>query len=335
MNEKRTYTHLTACERYHTEVQLKQGISLSKIAAAMGRHKSTLSRELKRNLAEAGDYCHRLAQDLAERRHADKPKAVKMDDALRVEIASCILQRWSPEQISGRLKLEGKPYVSHETIYRHLLADKAAGGVLYKNLRHQAKPYRKRYGTPEGRGKIPGRVDIAERPAIVDAKTRLGDWEADTVIGKGHRGVLVTLTERVSRLTLALPVPRKEAAGVKKAIVALLEPFKDWVHTVTFDNGLEFAQHQAVAEALDCKTFFARPYHSWERGLNENHNGLLRQYFPKRSPLDSVDKREVDQAVGELNHRPRKTLGYRTPWEVFKATAGWDDKDWASVALMT
>lgn len=335
MNEKRTYTHLTQCERYHTEVQLQQGISLSKIAAAMGRHKSTLSRELKRNVAAAEDYCHRLAQDLAERRHADKPKAVKMDDALRVEVASRILQRWSPEQISGRLKLEGKPTVSHETIYRYLLDDKAAGGEPYKNLRHQAKPYRKRYGKPDGRGKIPGRVDIAERPPVVEQKTRLGDWEADTVIGKGHQGVLVTLTERVSKLNLAIPVPRKEAAPVKEAIVSLLRPFKDWVHTLTFDNGLEFAQHQAVAKALACQTYFARPYHSWERGLNENHNGLLRQYFPKRSPLDKVEKQDVDNAISELNHRPRKTLGYRTPWEVFKELAGWNDKDWPGVALMT
>lgn len=335
MNKTHTYTHLTQCERYHIEVQLKQGVSLGGIAKGMGRDKSTLSRELKRNGSVSADYCHRMAQGLAGQRHAEKPKAVKLDEHLAGEIDRLIGQRWSPEQISGRLKLKGKPYVSHETIYRYLLDDKASGGELYKNLRHQAKPYRKRYGKPDGRGKIPGRVDIAERPPVVDEKSRLGDWEADTVIGKGHKGVLVTLTERVSKLNLAIPVPRKEAALVKEGIVAMLEPFKDWVHTLTFDNGLEFARHEAVAEALECKTYFARPYHSWERGLNENHNGLLRQYFPKRSPLDGVDKEEVDKVVSELNHRPRKTLGYRTPWEVFKEMAGWNDADLGGVALIT
>lgn len=157
---------------------------------------------------------YQAAQAMAKRRHIEKPKAIKMDESLRAEVDSLIHQRWSPEQIRGRLKLEDKLYVSHETIYRYLLNDKEAGGQLYKNLRHQAKPYRKRYGKPDKRGKIAGRVDISERPDVVDAKVRLGDWEADQVIGKGHQGVLVTLTERVSKLNLAFPVPRKEASLV-------------------------------------------------------------------------------------------------------------------------
>jgi len=328
-----TYNHLTQEERYHIETLRKQKVSLSKIATGMGRHKSTLSRELRRNQGQRG-YRYQQAQRKALQRHQEKPKAVKMDAELRGEIAMRLEQRWSPEQISGRLKLEGKMSVSHETIYRFVLKNKQTGGHLYTHLRHQAKPYRKRYGKCDARGIIPGRVDIAERPPVVDEKSRLGDWEADTVIGKGHKGVLVTLTERVSKLSLAIPVPRKEAVLVKDAIVAALKPFKTWVHTLTFDNGLEFAQHHEVAKALGCLTFFARPYHSWERGLNENHNGLLRQYFPKCSPLDGVTKKEVDKAVEEMNHRPRKGLGYRTPWEVFKEMAGWESQDWLGVALM-
>lgn len=329
-----TYTHLTQEERYPIELLRKQKVSLSKIAHGMGRHKSTLSRELRRNQGQRG-YRHQQAQRKALHRHHDKPKAVKLDAAMRNEITSRIKQRWSPEQISGRLTQEGKKSVSPETIYRFLLADKAAGGELFMQLRPQAKPYRKRYGKHDYRGTIPGRVDIDQRPTRVAEKTRLGDWEADTVIGKGHRGVLVTLTERVSKLNLAIVVPRKEAALVKNAVIAALKPFKDWVRTITFDNGREFCHHQAVAEALDCQTYFAKPYHSWERGLNENHNGLLRQYFPKQSPLDNVAQQEVDAAVNALNHRPRKALGYRMPWAVFSEMASLDSHDLSGVALMT
>lgn len=329
-----TYTHLTQEERYHIETLRKQKVSLSKIAAGMGRNKSTLSRELRRNQGQRG-YRYQQAQRKALRRHREKPKAVKLDEGLRSEIASRIEQRWSPEQIGGRLKWEGKKSVSHETIYRFVLADRKAGGRLYTHLRHQAKPYRKRYGKRDARGVIPGRVDIARRPVIVAEKTRLGDWEADTVIGKGHRGVLVTLTERVSKLNLAVCVPRKEAIAVKDAIVTALKPLQAWVQTLTFDNGREFCQHQAVAAALDCETYFATPYRSWERGLNENHNGLLRQYFPKQMPLDAVTQSEVDAAINALNHRPRKTLDYKTPWEVFKTLSGLDSGYLAGVALMT
>lgn len=317
MKRQRTYSQLNAQERYHIDIQQKQGVPLSAIAAAMGRDKSTVSRELRRNADSPESYSHGVAQRLAERRHSEKPKATKLNPTLIQAIRQGLDQRWSPEQISGRLALEGQPTVSHETIYRYLLADKKAGGELYKNLRHQANPYRKRYGKPSQRGKIPGRVDISERPTVVDDKTRLGDWEADTVIGKGHQGILVTLTERVSKINLALPLPCKEAEGVKDAIITLLKPIQDCVHTLTFDNGLEFAKHQAIANALDCQTFFARPYHSWERGLNENHNGLLRQYFPKDLPLDNVTVKAVQHAIDQLNHRPRKTLGFKTPWEVF------------------
>jgi IS30 family transposase len=312
----------------------KQNFSLSDIAKGMGRNKGTLSRELKRNTGQRG-YRYSQADSFAKQRHADKPKAKKMVGELKTYVTERLQQHWSPEQISGRLEADGKPGASHETIYRLVLEDKKAGGDLYTCLRHQAKPYRKRYGKHDYRGQIPNRVDIDQRPAIVDEKSRLGDWEADTVIGKGHKGVLVTLTERVSKLNLAICVARKEAVLVKEAIIQALQPVKDWVKTMTFDNGREFCHHSEIAQQLDCETYFAKPYHSWQRGLNENHNGLLRQYFPKQSPLDTVSQRELDVAISEMNHRPRKSLNYKTPWEVFYEMSGQYFDSFSSVALMT
>lgn len=331
---KRTYTHLTREERYHIETQRKQKFSLGQIAEGMGRDKSTLSRELKRNTGQRG-YRYKQAHETAQQRHADKPKAVRLTDGIKSYASLKLKGHWSPEQISGRLKQEGKPSVSHETLYRFVLEDKKAGGDLYTHLRHQHKKYRKRYGKRDCRGAIPNRVDIGQRPAVVDEKSRLGDWEADTVIGKGHQGVLVTLTERVSRFNLAISVPCKEAQTVKNAIIAALRPLKDWVKTITFDNGREFCLHEEISQQLDCKTFFAKPYHSWQRGLNENHNGLLRQYFPKQSALDNVTQAQVNQAIDEMNHRPRKLLDYKTPWEVFFEMSGLYSDSFSGVALMT
>jgi IS30 family transposase len=226
-------------------------------------------------------------------------------------------RQWSPEQICGRLQLEQQVKLSPETIYRYVLKDKQSGGALYKHLRHQSKRYRKRYGSHDYRGKIPDRVDIAERPAVVDERSRLGDWEADLVMGKAHQGAIVTLAERRSRLYLALPIARKTAELVTTAITTLLNQIKDWVHTITYDNGREFSDHKTIAQRLNCSSFFARPYHSWERGLNENSNGLLRQYFPKAMALNNVSEEDVQAATEALNHRPRKCLGFKTPWEVF------------------
>ena len=330
----RTFNHLTQEERYHIYIMHKKNVSMGDIAKDMGRDKSSISRELHRNKGERG-YRYKQAHTKAQQRHIDKPKAIKLDDEMKRVITPLIKEKWSPEQIAGRLKSLGKRHVSHEAIYRFLLADKAAGGELYKHLRHQSKPYRKRYGTNDYRGIIPGRVDIDERPSIVDEKSRLGDWEADTIIGKGHQGILVTLTERVSKLNLVIPIVRKEAELTKDAIIYALKPFAAWVHTITFDNGREFCRHNDIANEVDCKTYFAKPYHSWERGLNENHNGLLRQYFPKNQPLDRVTQDDANKALAGLNHRPRKDLQYKTPWEIFCKMASLNNDNLLGVAFMT
>jgi IS30 family transposase len=314
MNQR--YSQLIQEERYCLYTMSKQGTSLREMAKAMGRSHTTLSRELRRNTGQRG-YRHHQAQRLAEQRHQAKPKVVKLTETVVAYIQGKLQAWWSPEQICGRLWLEQAMALSPETVYRFVLKEKQQGGQLYRHLRHQAKPRRKRYGAKDYRGTIPGRVDIAARPAVVETRARVGDWEADLIIGKDHKGAIVTIAERRARLFLALPILRKTAELVTQAIITLLGPWRDWIATITYDNGREFSGHQTIAEALACQGFFARPYHSWERGLNDNGNGLLRQYFPKGRRLDNVTNEEVAAAVEAMNQRPRKCLGFQTPCEVF------------------
>lgn len=317
------YEQLKTEERHYIQVQRQLGISITAIAKALNRPKSTISRELKRNTSQAG-YCFVAAQKLVQMRHAMKTKVIRWTEEIAWEVTDRLLKQWSPEQIVDDLRTKDKPFVSIERIYQFVREDKLAGGKLYLELRHAKASYARGKNKPY-KGKIKDRVDISERPSVVDEKSRIGDWEADTMVGKGHQGFLVTLTERFSKFNLAIAVPTKEADVVKNAILKALSPFKNDVHTITFDNGLEFAQHMDVATELDCKTYFAKPYSSWQRGLNENHNGLLRQYFPKGMPLNTVTQQEVDFAIDRLNDRPRKKLGFKTPREVFNRITGITD----------
>jgi IS30 family transposase len=225
-------------------------------------------------------------------------------------------ETWSPEQVSGYLKANGQTTVSHESIYQRIYADKRAGGTLHRTLRCQ-KARRKRYGGRERRGTIPNQVSIDLHPAIVAERGRFGDWEADLVIGAGQKQALVTMNERTSRYSLIAHVPFKTAQAVSDTMISLLTPFAASVHTLTTDNGKEFAQHERIAEELDADFFFAHPYASWERGANENMNGLIRQFFPKKMCFDSITPDQVAFAMHRLNHRPRKCLGFKTPHEVF------------------
>lgn len=312
------YTHLTQEERYQIYAYMKAGFSKEFIARDLKRSVSTIKRELNRNTGLRG-YRPQQAHKLAHNRHQQKAKTIKMTATMKTRIIKDLDAQWSPEQIQGRLKLEGNPSVCPATVYQFIREDKVCGGSLYKHLRH--KKYKHRTGKPEARGQIRNRISIEERPAIVDEKSRLGDWEADTVIGKGHKGVLVTLSERVSKLNLIACVPSKQADVVTAAIIDMLQPFKAELHTITFDNGKEFAYHEKIKKALDVETYFAHPYHSWERGLNENHNGLIRQYLPKDQALDKVTNNQVIDIQNLLNQRPRKTLGFKTPDEVYTEMA--------------
>ena len=310
------YTHLTESERYHIWTMKKQNNSLRSIAKDMDRSVSTISREIKRNSGQRG-YRHNQAQEFASYRHKEKKKHIKVTDEITRYIREKLKLLWSPEQIGGRLRIDKSITLSHETIYRFILKDKTSGGSIYKYLRHQCKKYRKRYGGRDYRGRIPNRVDIDNRPTVVNDRSRIGDWEADTIIGKGHQGSLVTVAERKSRMYLAIPIVRKTAYATVVAITELLKPMENLVHTITFDNGREFSRHMDIASQLGCDTYFAKPYHSWERGLNENHNGLLRQFFPKKMSLHKLTKKNVALATSLMNNRPRKCLGFNTPSEIF------------------
>jgi IS30 family transposase len=309
----RYYTQLTQEQRYQIYALLKMDHTQVEIAKVIGVHKSTISRELQHNRGLRGyrpKQAHRLA---VSRRDKSKPRIGASTWTL---IEALIRQDLSPEQISDRLKKKHRILVSHERIYQYILADKRAGGDLYRHLRCQKK-HRKRYGSYDRRGVLPNRVSIDERPAIVDTRQRLGDWEADTIVGKRHRGALVTLSERKSRLTLLKWVERRTAQAVADAVIELLQSCKHLVHTITSDNGKEFADHERIAKSLEADFYFAHPYAAWERGTNENSNGLVRQYFPKNRDFTTITEEETIMAQSRLNNHPRKCLDFDTPYEVF------------------
>ncbi|HEX9332188.1 MAG TPA: IS30 family transposase [Anaerolineales bacterium] len=313
----RTYHQLTQAQRYQIYALKKTKHSLSEIAAVLGVHKSSVSRELRRNRGKRG-YRPQQAQELALGRSS---KSVpRLTAKVWAVVEKLLRQDWSPEQISGRLKKEQGICISHEWIYQYILADQQASGDLYKHLRCQKKR-RKRYGKYDRRGKLPNCRSIEERPAIVNARKRLGDWEVDTIIGRKHKQAIVTLTERKSRYTLLGKVSRRTAQAVRKQVCRLLLPVMDQAHTLTSDHGKEFAEHEQIAERLNLKFYFAHPYAAWERGTNENTNGLLRQYFPKKSAFLTISNTEIKQAMSRLNFRPRKSLRFKTPFEVFYHSA--------------
>lgn len=310
-----SYTHLTQNERYQISALIEAGFTPSRIATQIGRHKSTISRELARSSGVAA-YQPSDAQVLANERRTACANGPRVSDETWSYVDAKLGQFWSPEQISGRLQADGLPTVSHESIYRHVYQDKQAGGCLYVALRCQ-KTRRKRYGSTERRGTIPNQTSIEMRPAVVDTRERFGDWEGDLVIGAGQQGALVTLNERKSRFTMIAHVGSKAAHRVADAVILLLKSCSSCVHTLTTDNGKEFSQHERIAKKLKTDFYFAHPYSSWERGANENMNGLIRQFFPKKMSFESIKKRDIQQAQDYLNHRPRKCLGFKTPFEVF------------------
>jgi transposase, IS30 family len=333
--EKRSYTQLTPEQRYQIWALRKAGFNQSEIATELKVHKSTISRELKRNRGQRG-YRPQQAQRLAQERQRKRAARPRILAATWVWVEEKLAQQWSPEQISGRLRHEQAEEtagpetagpetagvlgsVSHERIYQYIYADKKVGGTLHQHLRCQKKR-RKRYGSGRSRrGQIAGRVCISQRPKIVEQRARPGDWEADTIVGKGHQQAIVSLCERLSRYTLLAKVEQASAPAVSTAIIEQMKPLAALVETITADNGKEFAHHQQVAVALEAEFYFAHPYSSWERGLNENTNGLVRQYCPKGSRFETLSQEEVEAIAHRLNHRPRKVLDYKTPFEVFSA----------------
>jgi IS30 family transposase len=294
--------------------------SQTQIAKKLGVSVSTISRELKRNSGQRG-YRYQQADQLAQerRRAASQKAAQKLTQRATALIEGALKQYWSPEQISGRFKQQGILQISKETIYLHIWKDKKKGGTLYMYLRHAGKRYQRRKNILGGRGYIPNRVGIEQRPSVVESKARIGDWEADTIIGAQHQGALMSLVDRASKLTILKKLTSKTASEVAQVAIKSLRALKKKVHTMTFDNGKEFSQHAQIARELNAKMFFARPYHSWERGLNEHTNGLVRQFVPKKENIHKIPQEHIKLIEDNLNHRPRKVLNYKTPYEVFFA----------------
>ena len=307
-----SYKQLTREQRYQIKALLQTGHKQAKIARVLGVHKSTIQREVKRNNGQRG-YRPKQAHEKAMQRRQSKPKQ-RITSEVWLLVEDKLREDWSPEQISGRLRQE-KIFISHEWIYQHIYVDKKAGGTLWQHLR-RPKKYRKRAGGRDRRGKIPNRRCIEERPAIVEKRSRIGDWEADLILGANQQGVALSLTERKSRFTLLRILAGKHAQPIREAIIALLK-WDARIKTITFDNGKEFAKHEQIAAALNVDCYFAHPYASWERGTNENTNGLIRQYLPKDRCLKNISMVEEVKIMDKLNLRPRKCLGFRTPFEVF------------------
>lgn len=313
-----SYHHLTRDERCQIYALKKRGFSQSAIADDLGLSQGTISRELARNKGLRG-YRFRQAQEFAARRRSAANGVATVLTAQLLARAESMLvgEQWSPEQIAGALYREHGMEVSHESLYSHIWRNKRAGGKLYKHLRHGGKKRNKRSGKNTGRGMIPGRIDIKERPQAVDEKFRLGDWELDSIIGAKHVGSITSMVERRSKLTRLVLQKGPTANATRKAIVKCLKPMEKHVLTLTSDNGKEFTKHAKISKELTAGFYFATPYHSWERGLNENTNGLVRQYFPKGMDFATLTHAKVQYVEDLLNNRPRKTLGYRSPNEVF------------------
>lgn len=311
-------SHLTLEQRYTIQILHKENYSQTAIAERISKDKSVVNRELKRNCDKRnGSYRASLAQHKCEKRHWDKNKNITFTSEIKEFVTKWIKEDYSPEQIVGMAKLEGLDCVSIEWIYQFIWEEKKQGGNLYEHLRTNGKRYRKRGAAKDKRGQIVGRIGIENRPIEVAEKERLGDFEIDLVIGKDHQGALLTANDRATGVAKIKKIESKDAQIVKQAVIELLQEFKPVLQTITSDNGKEFSQHQDIAKELDVGYYFARPYHSWERGANENMNGLIRQYFPKGSCFENITNEQVQSVENKLNNRPRKRFGFKTPNQVY------------------
>jgi len=316
------YRHLGLDDRVQIQVLTKRGISDAEIARELKVHRSTVGRERRRNKVN-GKYYYHQAQACAEKRQRErKRRPSKLTPAMVAFIEEKLRLGWSPEQIGGWLKYRQTELasVSYERIYWHVWRNKIDGGHLYRHLRRGGRRYRRfgaRFDFTRRKAPVSGRVDIGQRPAIVEEKSRVGDWELDTIVGSQRKGALVSMVERGSKFVRLALVQEAKSDVVANVIEARLSKDIDKVLTLTMDNGAEFARHKIFGAALDADTFFAKPYHAWERGLNEHTNGLVREYFPKSTDFTTISDDEVLRVEELINNRPRAVLAFRTPLEVF------------------
>jgi IS30 family transposase len=321
-----SYTHLTSRERYALEQLLLYGCGYREIGRRLGRHHSTIAREVERNGPDGhgGVYVGARGDRLARQRRCLARHQRRWGDArLRATVEAGLAKDWSPQQIAGRLRRDhprsADMRISAETIYRWVYRAAACGGTLHAHLRRGHKTRRKQGRGGAGRGLIPGRVSIRERPAVVESRRRFGDWEGDLVEGGKGGGVIATLVERKSRYLLARGLASKHAEPAAAALAALLAALPQaWRRTLTLDNGKEFARFKAIEEATGISVYFADPYAAWQRGANENSNGLLRQYLPKGIDMRKISDATLADAIDRINNRPRKCLGYKTPSDILQ-----------------
>lgn len=311
-------SQLTESQRYTICVMLQTGNQQSVIARTIGKDKSVISREIKRNCDKRnGAYKYELAQKKCEDRHKNKAKKISFTVSVQQLVCEGLTEFYSPEQIVGNAKKKGLICVSAERIYQYIWLDKRQNGKLYKNLRTQGKRYRKRGASKDKRGMIVGRVDISKRPLVVEKRERLGDLEIDTIIGKNHKGAILTINDRVTGALKMKKLNSKDANELGLETIKILEEWRPFIKTITSDNGKEFAAHQMISDELNIDFYFARPYHSWERGSNENLNGLIRQYIPKKTDFATITDEYVEFVEKKLNNRPRKRHNFETPNQIF------------------
>ena len=315
-----SYQQLSQHERYTITALLKTGLSISAVARAMDRHKSTISRELSRNRRPTGYYTAPVAHSYATARRRRTRRGSNFTKEQWRIVLYLIRQDYSPEQVSDTIKAFFGFSMSHETMYQYLLYDKKKGGSLYKHLRIVPKRRRKRYNSHDSRGRLAGKRMIQERPLEIDNRTSIGHWEGDTVIGADRHHCIVTLVERSTGFVIIKKIHARTVEEVNNACIKAIKEHGKNFKTITFDNGTEFHGYKTIEEKFPVTCYFANPYHSWERGTNENTNGLIRQYIPKKSCMKAISQADCDRIAYKLNTRPRKRYGFKTPYELYYQT---------------
>lgn len=314
------YHQLTSDERYTLSALKKEGYNNSAIARCLGRHRSTIGRELRRNqTTHDGRYRPEKAQHYTNGRRRRSRRGSQFDDEVFAKIDAMLEQWWSPKQISGILRKSNQISISHETVYRYIWKDRTRGGLLYTHLRQSGKLKRKRYRYPDSRGKLPGKRMITERPDYINSRAQRGHWEIDTVMGKGDNHCIVTLVERKTGYVLIGKLKSRTVANLNARVINLILQHPCAFKTITADNGTEFHGYKQIERKTGVKFYFANPHHSWERGSNENTNGLIRQYLPKGRSMAHVTQWRCNEIAFSLNTRPRERYGFNKPMELFYA----------------
>ncbi len=312
------YRQLSSEERYMLAALRRQGLNQAQIARALGRHPSTVCREVRRNSTRAdGRYRAFTAQERTQGRRSRSRRNQRFTPQDFTLVDELLCRQWSPEQVSGHLRRTAQLAISHETIYRHVWRDKKLGGALYTHLRGARKRRRKRYGAYDSRGRLADKRHISERPATVEMRQQLGHWEIDTVMGAGSKDCIVSLVERKSGLLLIGKLTNRTTTSLNHRVCHLIRRHGTAFKTITADNGTEFHNYKLIEQKTAAVFYFARPYHSWERGSNENANGLIRQYLPKGVSMAGLSQQQCNAIAQKLNQRPRKRLGFRTPLECY------------------